>query len=136
MPRPPTADELALWEQAAAVRERAYAPYSDFPVGAALQLTSGEVLLGANVENASFGMTICAERSAVVQAIARGEREFAAIAVACPDRARTGSPCGACRQVLIEFAPHMEVVYRRDGELVVETAGDLLPAMFELDPEA
>src|SRR3954451_2020690 len=128
MPRPPTADELALWEQAAAARERAYAPYSRFPVGAALRLEGGEVVLGANVENASYGMTICAERTAVVQAVVQDKRRFDAIAVACPDNVRTGSPCGACRQVLTEFAPGMTVIYRRDGELVAETAADLLPA--------
>src|SRR3954470_8646406 len=134
MSRPPTSYERALWEQAAAARERAYAPYSRFPVGAALRLANGEVVLGANVENASYGMTICAERTAVVTAVVRGERQFEAIAVACPDRVRTGSPCGACRQVLTEFAPEMTVVYRRDGELVAEPAAALLPASFELDP--
>jgi cytidine deaminase len=136
MPRPPTSDELALWEQARAARERAYAPYSRFPVGAALRLADGRVVLGANVENASYGMTICAERTAIVQAVVQGERAFDAIAVACPDNVRTGSPCGACRQVLTEFGPAMTVIYRRDGELVAEPASELLPASFELDPEA
>ena len=112
MSRPPTADELRLYEHAEAARSRAYAPYSDFQVGAALLCEDGRIVPGGNVENASYGLTICAER------------------------ARTASPCGACRQVLSEFGPRMTVVYRRDGELVAESLDELLPAAFELAPQA
>jgi cytidine deaminase len=112
-------------------RERAYAPYSNFRVGAALLTADGRVFQGCNVENASYGLTICAERTAVVSAVAAGVKEFAAIAVAA-DQARTLSPCGACRQFLVEFNPDMTVVLvGADGELTVTTAGELLPMRFE-----
>jgi cytidine deaminase len=101
-----------------------------------LQCEDGRVVTGGNVENGSYGLTICAERAAVCRALAEGETAFAAVAVATPDRVLTGSPCGACRQVLSEFGPHMTVIYRRDGELVAETLDELLPAAFELAPEA
>jgi len=84
----------------------AYAPYSQFQVGAAILTSGNEIITGCNVENASFGLTICAERSAVVSAVALGQKEWQAIAIVSP----TGvTPCGACRQVLAEFAPQLEV---------------------------
>jgi cytidine deaminase len=128
--RPPTDDELRLYEAARAAARRAHAPYSEFPVGAALLPSGGgEPVLGVNVENASFGLTSCAERNAVFAAVAAGLRDFAAIAV----HAEAGSapPCGACRQVLAEFSPGMAVVYRRGGEVVAATAAELLPDRFE-----
>jgi len=88
-------------------QKRAYAPYSSFPVGAALRTASGKIYQGTNVENASFGLTICAERVAAAAAVAAGERDFAAIAVV----SRGGvTPCGACRQFLAEFAPLLPIV--------------------------
>lgn len=103
-----TADQRdALLRAALDVRRHAYAPYSKFAVGAALLTTSGEVVSGVNVENASYGMTICAERSAIVAAVSQGIREFTAIAVATPGG---HAPCGACRQVLAEFAPDLLVL--------------------------
>jgi cytidine deaminase len=128
--RPPTDDELRLYEAARAAARRAHAPYSAFPVGAALlPAGGGDPILGVNVENASFGLTSCAERNAVFAAVAAGVRDFAAIAV----HAEAGSapPCGACRQVLVEFSPGMTVVYRRSGEVVAATAAELLPDRFE-----
>lgn len=89
-----------LIEKARQVRERAYAPYSGFPVGAALLGRSGRVYTGCNVENAAYPLTTCAERSAVARAVAGGEREFATIAVVTSTGA---TPCGACRQILREF---------------------------------
>jgi cytidine deaminase len=136
MPRAPTEDERALWEQAQAATERAYAPYSGFRVGAALRTPQGDVVTGGNVENASFGVTICAEQAAVVRAVAEGRREFDAIAVAASSDAETVSPCGACRQVLAEFAPGLTVVYRRGGEVVAESLAELLPATFALRSQA
>ena len=97
--REPLADK-ALVEQARQARERAYAGYSHFPVGAALLGRSGRVYTGCNVENASYPLTICAERAAVFKAVSEGEREFEAIAVVTDTGAM---PCGACRQVLREF---------------------------------
>jgi cytidine deaminase len=91
-----------LLERARAARRNAYAPYSGFTVGAALAARSGEVYLGVNVENASYGVALCAERSALAAAVTAGEREFEAIAVAGPEGEKT-LPCGICRQALAEF---------------------------------
>jgi cytidine deaminase len=96
-----------LVEAAMEARRHAYAPYSRFSVGAALRSTSGEMVTGVNVENASYGMTVCAERSAVFAAVTHGFREFEAIAVATSGG---HAPCGACRQVLAEFAPDLVII--------------------------
>ena len=128
--RPPTDDELRLYEAARGAARQAHAPYSDFPVGAALlPAGGGEPVLGVNVENASYGLTSCAERNAVIAAVAAGLRNFSAIAV----HAEAGSapPCGACRQVLAEFSPSMTVVYRSGGDVVATTVAELLPDRFE-----
>jgi cytidine deaminase len=128
----PTPADLALYERACAVRERAYAPYSEFPVGAVLIAEDGRSFEGVNVENGSLGLTICAERSACVRAVGEGARRFTAIAVATHESARTGSPCGACRQFLSEFGLALRVVYLRDGQVAAEPLSALLPAAFEL----
>jgi len=95
-----------LFESARDVAKRAYAPYSNFHVGAAILTKEGRIIGGCNVENSSFGVTICAERTAATRAVASGLREWVAIAIVSP----TGvSPCGACRQFLAEFAPKLEV---------------------------
>jgi cytidine deaminase len=93
-----------LLQEARAAAEAAYVPYSEFPVGACVLTDSGELVRGANIENASYGLTICAERVAVHTAAARGVRTVVAVAVTAP-RAAKASPCGACRQVLNEFKP-------------------------------
>jgi cytidine deaminase len=117
----------------AAAREaarNAYAPASGFGVGAALLAADGRVFTGCNVENASYGLTICAERSAVAQAVAAGARAFLAIVVFTP-LAEPGTPCGACRQVLAEFAPELRVRLIGTGARAVETdLGRLLPSPF------
>lgn len=126
-------DELV--QRAKAVRENAYAPYSRYAVGAAIATKSGRIFEGCNVENASFGGSICAERGAIMQMIAAGEREPIACAVVTGDE-EGASPCGICRQVLVEFARDMPVVLvglgSRDGEMgrVVQLA-DLLPLAFD-----
>ncbi|MGQ9517948.1 MAG: cytidine deaminase [Anaerolineae bacterium] len=118
----------ALIEEAKQAREGAYAPYSHFAVGAALLARSGKVFTGANVENASYGLTVCAERVAVFKAVTAGEREFQAIAIASSTGA---SPCGACRQVLAEFGLDMLVIsVDMDDRVRQWTLEELLPASF------
>ena len=119
-----------LMEEAERAREQAYAPYSEFSVGAALLTRDGRVVHGCNVENASFGLSICAERNALWKAVSEGERRFTAIAVTA-GRDGGASPCGACRQVMQELAPGI-AVYWRDGEgrLVRDTIEGLLPRPF------
>ncbi|HVJ94243.1 MAG TPA: cytidine deaminase [Labilithrix sp.] len=125
-----------LVQRAKAVRENAHAPYSRYFVGAAIATKSGRIFEGCNVENASFGATICAERGAIMQMVAAGEREPIACAVVT-DEVEGVAPCGMCRQVLAEFAKDMPIVLvglgARDGETgrVVQLA-DLLPMAFEL----
>ncbi len=111
-------------------RERAYAPYSHYPVGAALLTASGRVFTGVNVENAAYPSGMCAERVAVFKAVSEGERSFEAIAIAA---AHGAPPCGACRQVLAEFSTTMAVlVVDEQGRVLQETTlGELLPAPFD-----
>ncbi len=104
---------------AAEVRKRAYAPYSHFHVGAALLAKNGKTYTGCNVENISYGLTICAERGAIMAAVADGATEFEAIAIVTDSKVPT-SPCGACRQVLAEFAPAMKVILSTTEGLTTE----------------
>lgn len=119
----------ALLGSARAARERAYAPYSDFRVGAALLTDDGAVFTAGNVENASYGLTVCAERVAVFRAVAEGRSGFAAIAIVTGG-AEPVAPCGACRQVLAEFAPQIRVVSEAGGRVREWTLGDLQPEPF------
>jgi cytidine deaminase len=118
-----------LIARAREARRRAYAPYSGYPVGAALLTASGTIYEGVNVENAAYPTGICAERSAVFSAVSQGEREFIAIAVVTKDG---GTPCGSCRQVLTEFGPDILVLIAdAEGKLIAETtARELLPNAF------
>jgi cytidine deaminase len=125
-----------LIEAAIAARANAYAPYSKFHVGAAILTSSGRIFAGCNVENASYGLTICAERVAVGNAVAAGEKTFAAIAIAT-----VGGhyPCGACRQVLAEFAPELSVwIVSLDAastmaiDITRASLNELLPGLFQL----
>ena len=120
-----------LINRAIEATKNAYAPYSKFPVGAALECTDGTVMTGCNVENATLGCTICAERTAVTKAVSSGRRTFRRIAVYSPASSDYCTPCGICRQVLAEFAPDMEVLcVRADGRYVSYRLRQLLPAMF------
>ena len=111
-------------------RGRAYAPYSRFPVGAALLTATGETFTGCNVENASYPASICAERGAVMAAVAHGARDFVLIAIAT-EADEPSPPCGQCRQVLAEFAPDLPVVsVARDGTRRQWTMNELLPSPF------
>ena len=131
----PALDEAALEglvEAARAVRDQAYAPYSGFAVGAAL-LAEGRVFTAVNVENASYPISVCAERNAVAAMVAAGERIIDAIAVVTAAPSPT-PPCGACRQVLWEFGPSGTVIAETDGgSRLLWAIEDLLPAPFELE---
>ena len=122
----------ALMAEAVKARKRAYAPYSRFAVGAALLAKDGSVYLGCNVENASYGLTICAERNAVWKAVSEGVTEFAAIAVTARD-GLGAPPCGSCRQVLHEFSPNAWVYWRdARGRILKRKLTELLPSAFNL----
>lgn len=135
MTMPSTEQMAALLEAATSARERAYAPYSHFAVGAALLGTDGKTYTGCNVENASYGLTLCAERAAVAAAVAAGCRSFVALAiVADTGMEKIVTPCGACRQVLAEFAPGLTLVCANiGGQSATYRLGDLLPHRFDLE---
>ena len=119
-----------LIQAAIQVRKKAYAPYSEYQVGAALLSSEGNLYLGVNVENAAYPDTICAERSAIVSAVSQGERVFDAIAVATRNG---GTPCGSCRQVMAEFGLDMEVILVDESGKILDqtTVRDLLPGAFQ-----
>ena len=125
-----------LIELAGTAAQNAYAPYSNFRVGAALLCTDGTIITGVNVENRSFGLTNCAERSAIFAAISSGKKHFSAIAINCIDADYPVSPCGACRQVISEFTEKGFPVYfaGKTGEIIETTIGELYPydALHEL----
>lgn len=119
-----------LVDAALDVRLRAHAPYSQFLVGAAIRTAAGTMFRGCNVENASYGLTNCAERTAVFSAVAAGEHEFARLAIASVGGV---SPCGACRQVLAEFAPNLAILLvdaDRPEQVAEVSLADLLPGRF------
>ena len=123
--------EQVLCQKAIAMLDMAYVPYSHFPVGAALLCKDGTVFTGCNIENAAYGATICAERTAIFKAVSEGHRDFAAIAIA----GRSDDycvPCGSCRQVMMEFAPEMEVIcLNRAREAKRMTLRELMPCGFD-----
>lgn len=123
-------DYQELMEKARGARAFAYAPYSNFAVGAALQAGDGRVFLGCNIENASYSAGICAERVALYKAVSQGCRDFQAIAI----YGETGfiSPCGECRQVLQEFSRDIQVVMKKGEGYLVKALGELLPLGFKL----
>jgi cytidine deaminase len=124
-------DQQQLIQAALNAQKRAYCPYSNFPVGAAIHSTNGKIYAGVNVENASFGLTICAERVAASAAVAAGDRDFAAITIASRGGA---TPCGACRQFLAEFNPALRITIvdsDRPTEMHHTTLDLLLPSRFE-----
>jgi cytidine deaminase len=126
-----TDQRQALIAAALEARKQAHAPYSNFHVGAALLTASGKIITGCNVENASYGLTICAERAAICSAVAGGEKQFTAMAIATPGG---HTPCGACRQVIVEFAPELPILLIDANNPVKVHETDmktLLPGRFE-----
>ena len=125
-------DEMrnTLIQKAIQVRQRAYAPYSNYPVGAALLTASGRVYDGVNIENAAYPTTMCAERVAVFKAVSEGDRQFTAIAVVTSNG---GTPCGSCRQVLAEFGLETRVLIATTDERLLQenSLAELLPAAFQ-----
>ena len=121
---------LELINQAQAAYQQAYVPYSQYRVGSAVVFSSGKIYSGCNVENASYGLTVCAERNAIFQAVAQGERELKGIAIAVPTDTFP-SPCGACRQVIREFAVDCPVVLvNGSGQTRLTSLKTLLPDSF------
>jgi cytidine deaminase len=125
-----TADRLV--EAASAVRANAHAPYSKFTVGAAVLDRRGRVHVGCNVENASYGLSVCAERHAIAAAVSAGEEQIEALAVVT-DTDPPSAPCGACRQVLVEFGDFPVILANPSGERTVTSVGQLLPDAFTPD---
>jgi cytidine deaminase len=125
----PGFDDLVV--RAREARDHAIAPFSSFRVGAALRTATGDVYTGCNVENASYGLTMCAERVALFKALSEGAREFAALAIVA-DTAQPTPPCGACRQLLWEYCGNIPVVMANlDGVTGEHRTGDLLPLPFD-----
>ena len=124
----PQIDWPSLFAVASQVQERSHAQYSNFKVGAALLTRSGEVFAGCNVENASYGLTICAERAAVATAVAAGQNEFVALAVVAGSEPI--APCGACRQVLAEFGDSVVIRSRGEDSELSWRLSELLPQPF------
>lgn len=127
-------DYNKLMDMAKKASENSYSPYSHFPVGACVLTESGKTYIGTNVENSSFGATICAERSAIVNAIVNGERKLTAVAIYGPKMKRC-TPCGICRQVINDFRSDKGVdiiLEGDDGEIEIHTIDELLPLGFDL----
>lgn len=120
-----------LIEAATEVREKAYAPYSNFKVGAAVQTKSGKIFTGCNVESASYGLTVCAERVAIWKAVSEGEKEFEQIAVVAGTEELT-PPCGVCRQIIWEFCGDIPVIFANlKGDVETVQMKELLPRAFD-----
>ena len=122
-----------LITKATAARENAYVPYSEFPVGAAVLTAQGEIYTGCNVENSSYGLCNCAERTAIFKSVSEGDKDIEAIAVVA-DTDGPCSPCGACRQVIMEFGPEIDVIMTNlNGDTIVKQANELLWGAFSGD---
>lgn len=119
-----------LRKAAEQARERAYSPYSDYAVGAAVLTSTGDIFSGCNVENASYGLTICAERNAIFAAVS-GSSEKPHIVALYVDADPPAAPCGACRQVIVEFGPTAQVSFPRESDRPVTPIVELLPESFE-----
>ena len=127
----PTGEEQGLIQAATKARERAHAPYSKFKVGAALMTKGGNIYTGCNLENASYGASVCAERNAVASAVAAGDKDFTLLAIVT-STTPPAAPCGLCRQVLVEFCDDLPIILTNpEGEIVRTTLKDLQPLPFQ-----
>ncbi len=124
-------ETIDLVKIAKKARENAYAPYSKFKVGAALETKTGKIYTGANVENSSFGLSMCAERIAIFKAVSEGEREFKRLAIVA-DTEDVVSPCGACRQVMSEFGNFEVILSNLKEKVKLTNVEELLPGAFDL----
>ena len=127
-------DYKLLMDKAKEASKMSYSPFSRFAVGASVLAKNGKIYTGCNVENSSFGMTICAERCAIFKAVSEGEREISAVAIYSPN-ADDCNPCGACRQVMYEFQNEeegVEIITENMGELVVRNLSEYLPYGFKI----
>lgn len=127
-------DYKQLMDIAKEASKRSYSPFSRFAVGASVLASSGKIYSGCNVENSSFGMTICAERCAIFKAVSEGEREICAVAIYSPNSDNC-VPCGACRQVMYEFEgddKDLEIITENLGELIINKLSDFLPYGFKI----
>lgn len=123
-------ESKALVRKAIAAKKHSFSPYSRFRVGAALLSANGKIATGCNIENSSFSLTICAERTAIFKAVSEGIKKFTALAIAS-DSAEFIPPCGACRQVIIELMPDIDIILaNRSGRFTVTNAAALLPMPF------
>ena len=128
-------DWSQLIEAAWQAREHAHAPYSGFQVGAAVETADGRIYGGCNIENVSYGLTNCAERTAMFQAIANGAKKLVRMAV-CADTPEPVAPCGACRQVMVELGPQMELLLiNKSGKQIYTTVEELMPYCFDDFPQ-
>jgi len=130
-------DIKELYDAAWEVKKRAYAPYSDFHVGSALRTKSGKIFAGCNVENSSYGVTICAERNAIFKMVSEGEQEISDILV-IGDTEKFLPPCGACRQVIAEFSEKNTrvIMCNKEGDFKESTVGEILPFGFSLNEDS
>jgi cytidine deaminase len=125
-------DKKELMEVAKKASENAYAPFSNFKLGAALETESGKVFTGVNVENSSYGLTNCAERTAIFKAVSEGEKEFKRLVIYV-DSDKLFPPCGACRQVISEFSNDLPIIIFSNKDVVETNIKELLPMSFQLD---
>ena len=125
-------DKKELMEIAKKASVNAYAPFSNFKLGAALETESGKVFTGVNVENSSYGLTNCAERTAIFKAVSEGERKFKRLVIYV-DSDKLFPPCGACRQVISEFSNDLPIIIFSNKDIVETNINELLPMSFQLD---